>query len=181
MLFHLNNSTFSTWRTNGCPVCWKMANASFSLLVKSSFFFLFFFVVYIMTYLCIICTRNNTGVPPSAKTPGNTGLFVADDLTFFSTRTENFFVTNVSGGCWPILHSGSQIPVSLRLYIMNTFMQGCVSTEVIVLWYIGRSCVAICRYYRDVPIPPKSAVSKTVNCCAQAVSGECSKQDTQMQ
>lgn len=36
------------------------------------------------------------GVPPSAKTPGNTGLFVADDLTFFSTRTENFFVTNVA-------------------------------------------------------------------------------------
>lgn len=37
-----------------------------------------------------------TGVPPSAKTPGSTGFFIADDLAFFSTRRQNFFITNVS-------------------------------------------------------------------------------------
>lgn len=43
-----------------------------------------------------------TGVPASAKMPAPTGFFVADDLPFFSTNTENFFITDVSacrGAC----------------------------------------------------------------------------------
>lgn len=39
-----------------------------------------------------------SGVPAYAKTPGPTGMFIADDLPFFSTRQGNFFITNVSPG-----------------------------------------------------------------------------------
>ncbi|CAM9886213.1 unnamed protein product, partial [Hapterophycus canaliculatus] len=37
-----------------------------------------------------------TGVPHNLKTPPATGEFVADDLPFFSTRTDNFFIPDVS-------------------------------------------------------------------------------------
>ncbi|CAN0540060.1 unnamed protein product [Ectocarpus sp. 12 AP-2014] len=36
------------------------------------------------------------GVSPSTKTPPDTGDFVADDLPFFSTRTNNFFIPDVN-------------------------------------------------------------------------------------
>ncbi|CBJ29304.1 conserved unknown protein [Ectocarpus siliculosus] len=36
------------------------------------------------------------GVKPSMKTPPDTGDFVADDLPFFSTSTNNFFIPDVS-------------------------------------------------------------------------------------
>lgn len=43
-----------------------------------------------------IWSRLCAGVAAQAKTPPATGEFVADDLPFFSTRKENFFIPDVS-------------------------------------------------------------------------------------